>query len=229
LGDNPVLRFKAKETNLNDSRFKSWFGTAAVTLLCAMAFAPLTSVAAEANTSTPTGTVQGLCDALLESMKKGTQLDFNGRVKLLDPQLHKLYDLPLLTRLVVGPPWRSISPDDQKALVDAFSEYSTAVYAGRFKSYDKEKFEVDPTPDKSPSGDSMVKTKLYPSSGEPVQLNYLVRQEADGWHIIDVLLNGTISEMAERRSEYASTLRDGGAQALIKLLKQKTTELQQKK
>jgi phospholipid transport system substrate-binding protein len=207
-----------------------WIRNLAV-LLCACSAEYFTtpSVAAEVSTQTPVATVQGLCDALLESMKKGSSLNFDQRVKLLDPELRKLYDLPLLTRLVVGPPWRNISPDDQKALTDAFSEYSTAVYAGRFKSYDKEKFEVDPATEKAPSGDTMVKTKLYPGSGEPVQLNYLLRQEADGYHIIDVLLNGTISEMAERRSEYASTLRDGGAQALIKLLKQKTQELQQKK
>jgi phospholipid transport system substrate-binding protein len=206
-----------------------WRSAVVVVLLGAVGLGHTAARAADANTATPTGTVQGLCDALLESMKKGPSLDFNGRVKLLDPQLRKLYDLPLLTRLVVGPPWRGFSPDDQQALISAFSDYSTAVYAGRFKSYDKERFEVDPTPDKSPSGDSLVKTRLYPNGGDPVQLNYLLRQESDGYHIIDVLLNGTISELAERRSEYSSTLRDGGAPALIKLLQQKTAELQQKK
>ena len=209
-----------------------WIGNAAaLMLLCSIEWfiTASTAAAAEVSTQTPVTAVQGLCDVLLESMKKGSALSFEQRVKLLDPVLRKLYDLPLLTRLVVGPPWRNISPDDQKALTDAFSEYSTAVYAGRFKSYDKEKFEVDPATEKAPSGDALVKSKLYPGSGDPVQLNYLLRQEADGYHIIDVLLNGTISEMAERRSEYASTLRDGGAPALIKLLKQKTQELQQKK
>jgi phospholipid transport system substrate-binding protein len=58
-----------------------------------------------------------------------------------------------------------------------------------------------------------------------VQLDYVLRSEPDGWRIIDVLLNGTISEMAERRSEFSSTLRDGGASALINLLHQKSTQL----
>jgi phospholipid transport system substrate-binding protein len=214
---------------LNTHRMGTWCRAAVVLLLSVAATVPRAVRAADAKTDTPVATVQSLCDALLESMKKGSSLDFNGRVKLLDPSIRKTYDLPLLTRLVVGPPWRAFSPDDQKAVTDAFSEYSIAIYAGRFKSYSKERFEVDPTADKSPSGDSMVKTKLYPGSGDAVQLNYLVRQEGDGWHIIDVLLNGTISEMAERRSEYATTLRDGGAQALVKLLKDKTAELEKQK
>jgi phospholipid transport system substrate-binding protein len=173
----------------------------------------------------PAATVQSLCNALLESMKKGSALDFSGRVKLLDPQLRNLYDLPLLTRLVVGPPWRSASAEDQQALVQAFSDYSTAVYASRFKSFSGEQFVVDPTVTKSASGDAIVHTKLLPHGGDPVELDYLVRQEPSGWRIIDVLLNGTISEMAERRSEYSSTLRDGGAAALVQLLKQKTVQL----
>jgi phospholipid transport system substrate-binding protein len=170
-------------------------------------------------------TAQALCDVLLRVMKQGASLDFAGRVKILDPELRRLYDMPLVTRLVVGPPWRNMSPEDQQAVIAAFSDYSTAVYASRFKSYSGEKFVVDPTTAKLPSGDSVVHTKLFPHSGDTVELDYLEREEADGWHIIDVLLSGTISEMAERRSEYASAVRDGGAAALIHLLRDKTTQL----
>jgi len=209
------------------SRHTTWFcKVAVVLLLCTTEYFPVATGAAEPDTQSPTATVQGLCDVLLQAMKKGSALDFAGRVRLLDPTLRRLYDLPLLTRLVIGPPWRGLSPEDQQALVTAFSDYSIAVYASRFKSYNNERFVVDPTLNKTPSGDAIVPSKLIPGSGEPVQLNYLLRQEPSGWHIIDVLLNGTISEMAERRSEYASTLRDGGATALVQLLRQKTEQLQ---
>jgi phospholipid transport system substrate-binding protein len=180
--------------------------------------------AAAADTG-PQGAPQALCDLLIQVMKQGPKLGFAGRVKLLDPELNRLFDLPLTTRLVVGPPWRSISPPQQQALVHAFSDYSTAVYASRFKDYSGERFVVDPNTDKLASGDVIVHTKLLPQSGDPVQLDYLVRSEADGWRIIDVLLNGTISEMAQRRSEFGSALRDGGAAALTDLLRKKTAEL----
>jgi phospholipid transport system substrate-binding protein len=175
--------------------------------------------------SQPQAVPQALCDLLIQVMKQGPSLGFTGRVKALEPGLSRQFDLPLTTRLVVGPPWRSMSPEQQQALVTAFSDYSTAVYASRFKDYSGERFVVDPATDKLASGDVIVHTKLLPHSGDPVQLDYLVRSEADGWRIIDVLLNGTISEMAERRSEFSSALRDGGAKALIELLRQKTAQL----
>jgi phospholipid transport system substrate-binding protein len=189
-------------------------------LLCSAAVARAAGLQAE-----PQAAPQALCDTLLQAMKQGPALGFAGRVKLLDPELRRYYDFPLLTRLVVGPPWRSLAAEDQQALVAAFSDYSIAVYASRFKDYSGERFVVDQTAATLASGDAIVHTKLLPKNGDAVQLDYLVRKGEDGWRIIDVLLNGTVSEMAERRSEFTGTLRDGGAAALIRLLHQKTTQL----
>ena len=200
---------------------------AALLLAAATFFAGFASgaVASAPAASEPQAVPQALCDLLVQVMKQGPSLGFAGRVKALEPGLNREFDLPLTTRLVVGPSWRSMSPEQQQSLVTAFSDYSTAVYASRFKEYSGERFVVDPATDKLASGDVIVHTKLLPQSGDPVQLDYLVRSEADGWRIIDVLLNGTISEMAQRRSEFSSALRDGGAKALIELLRQKTAQL----
>jgi phospholipid transport system substrate-binding protein len=200
-------------------------GRVAVLLAAAANFALGATGAAAAAAAQPQAAPQALCDLLLQVMKQGPTLGFAGRVKALEPGLSRDFDLPLTTRLVVGPPWRSMTPDEQQQLVTAFSDYSVAVYASRFKEYSGERFVVDPATDKLASGDVVVHTKLLPKSGDPVQLDYLVRSEADGWRIIDVLLNGTISEMAQRRSEFSSALRDGGAKALTELLRQKTAQL----
>jgi len=199
--------------------------TLCVSLLATAFYCAADANAAAAAGAEPTATAQALCDVLISAMKQGKTLGFAGRVKLLDPELRRLYDMPFVTRLVVGPPWRGMSPDDQQTLVTAFTDYSSAVYASRFKDFSGERFMVDPTTSKAANGDTIVHTKLYPKGSEPVELDYMERQEADGWRVIDVLLNGTISEMAERRSEYASAVRDGGAAGLIKLLHDKTAQL----
>jgi phospholipid transport system substrate-binding protein len=43
--------------------------------------------------------------------------------------------------------------------------------------------------------------------------------------IIDVFLNGTISQVATTRSEFTAVLREGGAAGLIALLGKRVTEL----
>jgi phospholipid transport system substrate-binding protein len=171
------------------------------------------------------GTVKSLCDAVLAGMKQGSSLNFAARRDLLAPEIRRDLDLAFMTRIVVGPAWRSLAAPDRQQLVEAFSDFSIATYAERFRSYSGERFEVDPSPSPQPNGDSIVHTKLFTGGPDPVQLDYLLRKSDDQWRIIDVYLNGTISEMAARRSEYSTVLRQGGAPALVELLKKKAVDL----
>ena len=114
---------------------------------------------------------------------------------------------------------------EQQNVTDAFSRYTISVYANRFDDYSGERFDVDPNPATSPNG-IIVQSSLTKSDGDKVPLNYLMRQGADSvWQVIDVYLSGTISELATRRSEFAGVLQSGGAEALVKLLEQRTSAL----
>jgi phospholipid transport system substrate-binding protein len=60
-----------------------------------------------------------------------------------------------------------------------------------------------------------------------VQLDYRLRK-ANGngdWRIVDVYLNGTVSELALRRSEYSSLIKREGFQALLAALHERIDSL----
>jgi phospholipid transport system substrate-binding protein len=173
----------------------------------------------------PTATLKSFYDSLLAVMKDGQKLGFAGRRQKLAPAIGQAFDLSLMTRLVVGLPWPGLAADDQKQLVAAFTDFSVATYANQFDDFSGERFEVDPRPAPAPGNDVIVKTRLIQSNGEPVQLDYLLRQEQGEWRIIDVFLSGTISQLAARRSEFSSILREQGARGLIAILKEKTQAL----
>jgi phospholipid transport system substrate-binding protein len=63
--------------------------------------------------------------------------------------------------------------------------------------------------------------RLVQPGGRTVNINYLVRSE----RVIDIYLNGTISDLATRRDEFASIIATGGADALIKRLHERTETL----
>jgi phospholipid transport system substrate-binding protein len=173
----------------------------------------------------PAATLASFYDALLSVMKEGPKLGFEGRRQKLAPAVMQAFDLPLMTRLVVGLQWPSLPADSQKQLVAAFTDFSVATYASQFDDFSGERFDVDTKAAPAPGGDVIVKSKLVQSSGDPVQLNYLLRQEQGDWRIIDVFLEGTISQLAARRSEFSSILHDQGASGLIAVLKEKTKAL----
>ena len=52
-----------------------------------------------------------------------------------------------------------------------------------------------------------------------------MRNEAAGWKVVDVLLDGTISRVAVQRSDFASLVTSGNASPLINSLKSKVSTL----
>lgn len=195
-------------------------------LAAAAAFAAsFCAIDTRAAAASPSATLASFYDVLLSVMKEGPKLGFEGRRQKLGPAVMQAFDLPLMTRLVVGLQWPNLPADAQKQLVAAFTDFSVATYASQFDDYSGERFEVDSKAAPAPGGDVIVKSKLIQSSGDPVQLNYLLRQEQGDWRIIDVFLEGTISQLAARRSEFSSILHDQGASGLIAVLKEKTKAL----
>jgi phospholipid transport system substrate-binding protein len=71
----------------------------------------------------------------------------------------------------------------------------------------------------------IVASRLVPSGGDPVRLDYVVRPGPAGWQIVDVLLNGSISRVAVQRSDFRSLLASGSATPLIDSLRQKVVDL----
>ena len=63
--------------------------------------------------------------------------------------------------------------------------------------------------------DHYVSSKLVTSS-QTVVFIYRLRQFGSTWKIIDILLDGSISQLNVYRSDFAATMKSGGAAALVK-------------
>jgi phospholipid transport system substrate-binding protein len=180
--------------------------------LAAFTFAPLPALAQTA--SGAHAPVQALSDGLIATMKAGKSAGQAKREAIIGPIVDRAFDLPLMTRLVIGSAWTGISASDQTALLAAFRKMTIAQYADNFDSWSGEKILVDPA-DQARGTDRLVRTSLAGSSGKPTAIAYRVRQTGSGWKIIDVFYRDAISQLATRRSDFAAVLQRGGAKALI--------------
>jgi phospholipid transport system substrate-binding protein len=183
-----------------------------------------TGLAAQAETEAPDGRVKAFYGVLLGTMKQAKALGPKGRYDRLYPVILTTFDVASMTRTASGSGWQTASPPQQAALVDAFSRMMTATYAARFDEFTGESFEVASAVDLPPRN-KLVKTRLIQSNGKPVVLNYLMQNAADGWKVADVYLDGTISELAARRAEFAAVMKSGGPDALATLLRQRADKL----
>ena len=166
--------------------------------------------------------IQTYYQQLMPTMKQAAQLSVRERDKRFAPAITGAFDFPTMTRLAVGPPWKSFTPAQQSAVQEAFARFVVADYASQIKDYSGESFVVDPqTSPEARGGGEIVKTRLVQGSGRVVNINYLVR----GGRVIDIYLNGTVSDLATRRDEFTSIIATGGADGLIKKLHERTQTL----
>ena len=138
--------------------------------------------------------------------------------------IRECFDLPFMAEKSVGRYWDSASPQDQKTLVDTFSRYTIANYAGRFDDYSGQTFD-SLAEEPSTHGTVLVRTRLVGPTTEEVHLDYRLRFEGSKWRIIDVYFNGTVSELALRRSEYSSMIKREGFKALLDALDKRISDL----
>ncbi len=62
--------------------------------------------------------------------------------------------------------------------------------------------------------DHYVSSKLVTST-QSITFIYRLRQFGSNWKIIDILLDGNISQLSVYRSDFAATVKAGGASALV--------------
>ena len=164
--------------------------------------------------------VESLHDALLTCMKNADALGFRGRFEHIAANLDQTFDLPFMARLALGAAWKDLTPVQRADFVALSRRFSAASYAHNFDSYGGERFETLGA-ESAARGTVIVQTELVQPKEKPVRFDYRLRKSGDGWRIIDVHLDGMISELTIRRSEYRSLIQRKGFPGLVETLEEK--------
>ena len=183
-------------------------------------FAP----AASATSPGPTEVIRQFYAELQNVMQHATTLGARGRYQTLEPIVRRMFDVPYMARLSIGPTWAKLMTDQKRRAAQAYGRYITALYATRFDGYAGERFEV--FGEQPIRHGTMVKTRIVKSNGEPVSINFILHDNDIAWQVRDLYLDSAISELATRRSEFSAVLRTSGIDALIDSLNKKADDLQ---
>jgi phospholipid transport system substrate-binding protein len=186
-------------------------GAVLAVLLCAFVAAPAASSAA---TDPAAAQIQSFDTSLLEVMKSAKSLGVQGRYHRLAPVTARAFDFPTMIRFAVGPKWSSFTSAEQAQLTEAFARLTAASYAHNFSGYSGETITADPNV-ATRGPDKVVTTHLGSPGDAPVTIAYRMREVGGAWKIIDVFYNGAISQLTTRRSDFAASLAQGGAPALL--------------
>jgi len=177
--------------------------------------APLAGRAAEGSLDPAARPIETFYAALVDTMKHGQQLGLQGRFRQLTTVVDEAFNIPAMAQLSVGPSWASVSEVDKNAIIGAFERMTVAGYAKNFAKFEGEQFAVDPVV-KARNEDKIVETKLIGGDHSIIPFNYRMRLTDGKWKIVDVYLNGYVSQLALRRADFSSTIASSGPSGLVK-------------
>ncbi|WP_311274680.1 ABC transporter substrate-binding protein [Methylobacterium sp. WCS2018Hpa-22] len=197
------------------SRFAS--GLVASTLLVATLLSVGPARAAE---DAAVQTVRGLYSSF-EGALKAPEADVKSRALVIGPVLDQSMDFATMARVAVGAKWKGFTPEQQGALTEAFKQYFTATYATRLSQAAGGKFDIKPESE-ARGQNRVVQTEVANAEGDASQVDYLVGSSN---RIQDVYLNGNVSEIAAMRGSFADPLKAGGAESLLKFLRDRTAAM----
>jgi phospholipid transport system substrate-binding protein len=191
--------------------------TAARVALAAALFALLAAPAQAEEEAAPDlqparATVDGFYVALDQVVTGDADVD--ARKTSLAPAIDAAFDLPFMGAKVLGRHWRKLDDPSRQRWLETFRDLTISTWASRFPAGSEIGFELRQV-EPAARGTAMVHTHLVRSEDEPVEIHYRLRETPTGWKIIDIYLNGSVSELALRRSEYGSVIERDGFDSLV--------------
>ena len=164
--------------------------------------------------------VEKLGDRAIETLAD-TATGVEARKQVFRTLLNENFDVQTIGRFVLGPYWRTATPEQQAEYMDLFQRMIVEVYTERFNEYAGEQFKVIGA---QPAGsrDAVVTSQVIRPAGAPVNVAWRVRGKDDDFKIVDVIVEN-VSMSQTQRSEFASLIEGNGGrfEALLDALRKR--------
>jgi phospholipid transport system substrate-binding protein len=177
------------------------------------------NAAAAGQSADPVAVIKRLQATLIQTMKDGQKLGFQGRYKRLEPVVVQTHDFAFIARLVLGSDGAKLSTDQQNQFVKAFTQLGVSTYAKEFNSYSGEHFDQGGT--QANAGSTVVYSTLVIADHDPVKFEYQMHRVGANWMIVNIIADG-VSDLALKRTQYRELLRQKGFSGLLAWITEQT-------
>jgi phospholipid transport system substrate-binding protein len=141
-------------------------------------------------------------------------------IELIDAKVLPHFNFGHMAALAVARDWRQASAAQQKTLTEEFRTLLVRTYSKALSEYRNQTIDYKPFAMKPGETDVKVRTVVQQSGGKPVALDYYLEKVGSVWQVYDIEVSG-VSLVTNYRGEFASEIRSGGIDGLIKALQDK--------
>ena len=136
---------------------------------------------------------------------------------LIDDVIKNSYDLEKMGKMIIGVDWKQMDTNTKKEFINVFKRFISVNYLRRFNKITDLSFEhqtVTNIEDKF-----KLARVILTADNEKIKIDYLLGFKNEKWKIFDVLLDGSISEIATKKSDFKKIIREEGVDGLLKNLR----------
>ena len=158
--------------------------------------------------------VNELHESLIKISDKTINID---NLAMIDDVVKNSYDLEKMGKIIIGVDWKQMNKKTQKEFVNVFKRFISVNYFRRFNKINELHFEhqtVTNIEDKF-----KLARVILTADNEKLKIDYLLGFKNEKWKIFDVLLDGSISEVATKKSDFKKIIEEEGLSGLVKNLR----------
>ena len=158
--------------------------------------------------------VNELHESLIKISNKTINSD---NLAMIDDVVKNSYDLEKMGKIIIGVDWKQMDTKTQKEFINVFKRFISVNYFRRFNKINELDFEHQTV--------TNIKDKfklarvILTADNEKFKIDYLLGFKNEKWKIFDVLLDGSISEVATKKSDFKKIIKEEGVSGLVKNLR----------
>ena len=175
-------------------------------VLCLAAGVAAAFVTLPALAGDPAQLIQSTAIEVIEIIKNTTPGP--ARQAAIQRVLQTNFDLPYMGQQALGANWNKANEAQRTRFLKAAETAEARAYSERFGQYGGQTLTVGKVTPR-PNGLSIVDSQLSQSNGQPIKLQWEVRDAGQGPRIVDVKVEG-VSMVMTRRSDFNSYIQNNG-------------------
>ena len=169
----------------------------------------------------PEQLIKETSDKVLDEIKRNADLyqkDPQGVYDLVNTVVLPHFDFVAMTDLALGRYKDDVSEQQRPEIVNEFRMLLVRTYSSALLEYTDEVLIYLPMEGTEAEGKVTVRTEIEQAGGFPIPINYMLRDGADGWKVVDISVD-EVSLVTNYRSSFARAIRKNGIDGLIKTLR----------
>ena len=156
----------------------------------------------------------------LKQINSNNNSDLNNVLKVIN----RTYDTEKMLKMIIGSDWKNQENEKKNELIMVFEKYISKNYFNRFSRIQEVSFSNEKK-EKISSDFFLVRSNLIIKQ-EKISIDYLLHLKDNTWKIFDVLLDGSVSEIATKKSEFRIYIKEKKIDSLIDALKKFNNQTQ---